>query len=284
LAIAGAVPALLASINLTSVELLVFNSLIYILTFFIILFGLRNLKVRTTSHEHTPVRETLLEGWGFVREVPSFRYLMLSAFAGAIVIVILEFHFLVITDATFKGSSFATFYSLFRIAGTIAAFALQTFITGRIIERVTLKNSFLALPVTLAGASALVLGLPGLISSTVSFFSARLAKQTLNETANKSLLALVPEERRGRVSFFMDSYLFASGIIVGCAITGIIVLIGTATGSQNYDVFYLGVALIAAIVAIWAIFKMRVVYDSSLFNWRLKRRQRGSNVVDRLNF
>jgi hypothetical protein len=284
LAIAGAVPALLASINLTAVELLVFNAAIYIVTFFVVVLGLRNLKVRATTYEHTPVRETLLEGWGFVRDVPSFRYLMLAAFAGAIVILIFEFHFLVVTDATFKGSNFSTFYSLFRIAGTVGAFVIQTFITGRVLERITLKNSFLVLPTVMAGASALSIGFPGIISATLSFFTARLAKQTLNDTANKSLLALVPEERRGRVSFFMDSYLFASGMIIGCVITGAIILIGTLTGFPNYDLFYLGVALIASIVAIWAILRMRVVYDSSLFNWRLKRRQRGSNVVDRLNF
>lgn len=284
LAIAGAVPTLLSSINISSVELLVFNAVIYILTFFVVVFGLRNIKVRATSHEHTPVRETLLEGWGFVREVPSFRYLMLAAFAGAMVILILEYHFLVVSDAAFTGSNFQTFYSLYRIAGTIGAFLIQSFVTGRVIERINLKNSFLIMPSVYAAASALTLALPGVASSTVGFVAARLAKQTVNETANKSLLALVPEERRGRVSFFMDSYLYASGIIFGCIITGIIVLVGTLTGSTNYAYLYLGVAVIASLTGIWAIFQMRKVYDTSLFNWRLKRRQRGSKVVDRLNF
>ena len=41
---------------------------------------------------------------------------------------------------------------------------------------------------------------------------------------------------------------------------------------------------IIALIAIWAIFKMRTVYDSSLFNWRLKRRQRRSSVLDKLDF
>ena len=284
LAIAGLVPALLSSIHISSVELLVFNALIYIGTFFIVVFGLRSLKVRATTHEHTPVRETLLEGWGFVREVPSFRFLMLSVFAGAMVIVILEFHFLVISDATFTGSGFQTFYSLYRIVGTVGAFLIQSFVTGRLLQRITLKNSFLVLPSVLAGASAFMFAFPGIGSATVGFLSARLAKQTLNETANKSLLALVPEERRGRVSFFMDSYLFASGIILGCTITGIIVFIGTLTGSITYSYAYLAAAFIAALVAIWAILRMRLVYDASLFNWRLKRRQRGSKVVDKLNF
>ncbi len=284
LVIAGAVPTLLSSVNLSSVELLVFNAAIYVITFLIVVFGLRNIKVRATSHEHTPVRETLLEGWGFVREVPSFRYLMLAAFTGAMVILILEYHFLVVSDAAFTGSSFQAFYSLYRIAGTVGAFLIQTFVTGRVLQRISLKNSFLVMPSVYAAASALTLVIPGVASSTAGFIAARLAKQTINETANKSLLALVPEERRGRVSFFMDSYLYASGIILGCLITGGIVLIGTLTGSSIYSYLYLGVAVLASLVGIWAIFQMRKVYDTSLFNWRLKRRQRGSKVVDKLNF
>lgn len=284
LAITGAMPTLLASVNISSVELLVFNAVIYVATFFIVVFGLRNIKVRATSHEHTPVRETLTEGWGFVREVPSFRYLMLAAFACAIVILILEFHFLVVSDIAFTGSSFQTFYSLYRIVGTVAAFLMQSFVTARALERFSLKNSFLVMPSVYAASSALMLVFPGVISATAGFIWARLAKQTIDETASKSLLALVPEERRGRVSFFMDSYLYASGIIVGCVITGIIVILGTLGGSSYYSYVYLGVAVAASLVAIWAIFQMRKVYDTSLFNWRLKRRQRGSKVVDRLNF
>lgn len=284
LVIAGMVPTLMSSVHISSVELLIFNAAIYGLTFLIVVFGLRNIKVRATSHEHTPVRETLLEGWGFVREVPSFRYLMLAAFTGAMVILILEYHFLVVSDAAFTGSSFQTFYSLYRIVGTIGAFIVQTFVTGRVLQRINLKNSFLVMPSVYAAASALTLALPGVASSTIGFVAARLAKQTINETASKSLLALVPEERRGRVSFFMDSYLYASGIILGCLITGAIVVIGTLSGSTNYAFAYLGVAVVASLVGIWAILQMRKVYDTSLFNWRLKRRQRGSKVVDRLNF
>ena len=44
------------------------------------------------------------------------------------------------------------------------------------------------------------------------------------------------------------------------------------------------VGLAAALFAIWAIFRMRAVYYTSLLNWRLKRRQRGGSVLDRLDF
>jgi hypothetical protein len=65
-------------------------------------------------------------------------------------------------------------------------------------------------------------------------------------------------------------------------VTGAIVWIGLHLGSTNYFYGYLGVSVIAALFSIWAIFMMRQVYDSSLFNWRLKRRQRRASVLDKL--
>jgi AAA family ATP:ADP antiporter len=109
-------------------------------------------------------------------------------------------------------------------------------------------------------------------------------RDTTDDSARKSFQALVPEERRGRVSTFMSNYLPALGTIVACLIAGVIVLIGLAQNSELH-IIYLIVAAIAAAFAIWAIFKMRAVYDNSMMNWRLKRRQRGtSSVLDKLDF
>ena len=100
------------------------------------------------------------------------------------------------------------------------------------------------------------------------------------------ILKFVPEERRGRVSIFMDSYLYCIGVIVGCLFTGVIVLVGILTGAENYFYLYLGLAVLASVFAVWAIYKMRGVYDVSLLNWRLKRRQRRglTGVMDKLEF
>jgi hypothetical protein len=79
---------------------------------------------------------------------------------------------------------------------------------------------------------------------------------------------------------FMDSYLPAGGIIVGSLLTSMIVFVGLLFDIPNYFYVYLAGAVLAALFAIWAIFKMRTVYDSSLLNWRLKRRQRARSVLD----
>jgi len=94
----------------------------------------------------------------------------------------------------------------------------------------------------------------------------------------------VPEERRGRVSAFMDSYLVAGGTIAGCLIAGAVVLAGERFMPDLYFYIYLAVVVLASLFALWSVLRMKAVYDSSLLNWRLKRRQRGASVLDNLEF
>jgi len=95
---------------------------------------------------------------------------------------------------------------------------------------------------------------------------------------------LVPEERRGRVSIFMESYLYVVGVLIGCILTGLIVWVGGLIGSQFHYYLYLAIAVVASIGAIWAVFRLRATYDTSLLNWRLKRRQRGKSMLSDIEF
>ncbi|MBC7812329.1 MAG: hypothetical protein H7175_14330 [Burkholderiales bacterium] len=284
LGLAAAAPALLRNLGVSPAELLSFNVLIYLVAYVALTFGLRNIKLRKTQASKETARESLTEGWGFVKEVMSFRYLMMAVLAMSLVITIVDFHFLVVSDKVFQNAapgSFQTFYGLYRLGVTIIAITIQATISGRLIERVNLKTIFLVLPYTMV-ASVGVMFVPTLAASAISRALLRLTKNAIDDPAQKALRALVPEERRGRVSMFMDSYLFAIGVIVGCVLTGIVVFFGLRSGNPNYYYIYLGIAAAAALFSVWAIYRMRKVYDSSLFNWRLKRRQRGGSILDRL--
>ncbi len=285
-------PGLFSRLAIRSEEVLTLNVLIYMLAYLLILAGLREVKVRQIRQKRETVRETLTEGWAFVREVPSFRYLTLSILALIVCDTIIEFRFLVVSDQIFTDpSSYQTFYSLYRLGLTLAAFAIQAFLTNRIIARISLKNTFLILPFTALAGATWMMALPGIISGVGGVMLQKLPAITVNESARKAFQALVPEERRGRVSMFMDSYLFAAGTIIGCLVTGAIVFVGPLrglvgpqlSGSTHFYV-YLAIAALAALFAIWAVFKMRAVYESSLFNWRLKRRQHRTSVLDKLDF
>jgi len=285
-------PGLFSRLAIKPEEVLTFNVLIYMLAYLVMLAGLREVKVRQTRQKPETLQETLTEGWAFVREVPSFRYLMLSIMALIVCDTIIEFRFLAVSNQVFSdASSYQTFFSLYRLGLVLASIAVQGFLTNRVIARISLKNTFLILPFTALAGASWMMALPGIISGVGGVVLQKLPAITVDQSARKAFQALVPEERRGRVSMFMDSYLFAGGTIIGCLVTGAIVFVGPLRGfvgpqmgSSRYFYVYLAIAVLAALFAIWAVLKMRTVYESSLFNWRLKRRQRRSSVLDKLDF
>ncbi len=285
LGIAAAAPGLMSSLNISSEELLTLNVLIYTLSSFVIAWGLRSAHIRKTAYRRETVRETLTEGWGFVQEVPAFRYLMMAVLALTICDTIIEFHFLALSETAFpETASYQTFFSLYRLGVILAATAIQGFLTSRVINKVGLKNAFFALPLALLSGALWAIVMPGIASSVGAMVLLKLTRDTIDESSRKSFQALVPEERRGRVSLFMDSYPVAVGTIIGAVAVGAIVFIGQQMGSTRYFIVYLGIAAFTAWFAIWAIARMRRVYDSSLLNWRLKRRRRGGQMLDKLDF
>jgi ATP/ADP translocase len=284
LGLAAAVPGLLSQRGVSSVELLSLNALIYLLTFALIWYGLQDITIRHTTHKAEPMRETLTEGWGFIREVPSFRYLTVMLMLAGMALTILEYHFLRISDARITDPDrFQTFYGLYRLGIVVLAIVAQSLLTSRLIEKINLKNTFLILPSALLASAAWAIALPGIFHAAGARALSRLTFMTVDDSARKAFQALVPEERRGRVSIFMESYLPALGTILGSLVLGILALTGLQTGDY-YSIIYLAVAALAAAAGVWAATKMRRVYDASLLNWRLKRRQRRADVLDKLEF
>ena len=283
--IAGISPTVFSFLGVRNEEILLFNALIYVFAFWVIWTSMRKVELRQTVQKPETMQQTLSEGWNFVRDVPSFRYLMLAIVALAIADTIIEFRFWVVTDAVFVGqAAYQSFYSLYRLTVTLLAFGVQTFLTNRFIDNVQLKNVFFVFPLVVLLSTGGMIFFVAVAITIGAMFSVKLTRETVDESARKSFQALVPEERRGRVSTFMDNYLPALGTILACLITGAIILIGIR---QNIDlhIYYLAVAFLSGLFAFWATFKLRQSYDSSLLNWRLKRRQRAkSSLLDDLEF
>jgi hypothetical protein len=284
LGIAATAPTLLSQIGLGTEELLTFNGFIYLFACTLVATTLGKFRIRQTTRKPETAIETLTEGWEFVCEVPSFRYLMLAVIGVNICLTVFEFRFLVVTQSTFTDiSSYQQFYSLFRLTLISIAFLTQGLLTSRVIASIRLKNAFLLLPIAQLLAAVGMTIMPGVTGGVGGFTLSKLTQCTVDESARKSFQSLVPEERRGRVSLFMDSYLFAIGTLIGCLLTGAIVLMGIRLNLSAYAYGYLGVAILTSGITVWSVWKMRSVYDSSLFNWRLKRRQRGASVLDKLD-
>lgn len=283
--VAALSPLLFARAAIKPEEILMVNILIYLVLHGLIESGLGQVKLRPMRHKVESLQATLSEGWKFVQDVPAFRYLTIAIFGIIICETAIEYHFLTVSEAAFtQTTQFQIFFSLFTLGRVIIYMLIQAFITQRVIQGIGLKNTFLIQPLSSLLAVGSMLLFTGFGGGIAGVLSQKIPQYTIDETARKTLQGFVPEERRGRVSLFMDSYLPAMGIIVGACATGSVVLVGRGLGFAAYFYIYLMVAAIAASVAVWAIVKMRSVYDSSLFNWRLKRRQRGKSVLDKLDF
>jgi AAA family ATP:ADP antiporter len=284
--VTAVIPGLFQRWNIPTEEILLVNVVIYLISFLVLFLGLRSVKIRPTTVKNETFKATLNEGIDFVRNVASFRYLMIAIMILAACDVVIEFRFLAVSDLAFPlQADYQRFYSLYRLLVTLAAFILQSTITGRILERLTLKNTFFFFPaiVVIGGLGMMVL--PGVGMAIFAMGSLKLIRDTVDESSRRSFEALVPEERRGRVSTFMNSYLPAIGTILSCLLTGAFVWIGQAYNLPFVVYIYLGITVIAGILATVAIVQMSKVYESSLLNWRLKRRQRGtSSVLDKLDF
>ncbi|MEW5939113.1 MAG: hypothetical protein AB1750_05590 [Chloroflexota bacterium] len=277
--VAGVSPALFQTLGAQNEDILLFNAFIYFVGFILVLLGLRNVTLRRTVQKTETMSEALSEGWGFVRDVASFRYLMIAILGLAIADTIIEFRFLVITDAIFVGqNAYQSFYSLYRLAATLISFIVQTFLTSRLIKGMQLKNVFYFFPIVALLASGGMLLSAGLYAAVAGMLTVKLMRETVDDSARKAFQALVPEERRGRVSTFNDSYLPAIGTILACILTGAVVLIGLWL-DRDLHLVYLTLALLGAIMAIWATNRMAANYDTSMLNWRLKRRQRVSDSM-----
>ncbi len=282
LVIVSVAPQILDRGGTAADKLLLLNVVIYLAAFFLLAIGLKKVEVRPIAEQRGTMREILGEGWDFVKSVPAFRYLTFSILAISLGLTFMEFSFFVVTYQKFT-SDYQTFYGLCRLALTVLSFFLQGLVTARLNEKLTLKNSFLLMPLALLGGSLWML-FTGVGSAIGGLLLPKLAQYTADDSARRSFQALVPEERRGRVNMFLESFLFAIGVVVASLMLLGVLLLDNWVGDQGVSYIYRGLAVVSALWATWAILRMRQVYDQGMLNWRLKRRQRGASVLDKLEF
>ncbi|MCB9135681.1 MAG: hypothetical protein H6636_09655 [Anaerolineales bacterium] len=271
--------------ELTLEMVMLVNVSFYLIAFLLISTQLKQIPRREQARESQTMRENLSEGWSFIREVPSFSYLLMAVIAVSACDVILEFRFFVtakgqITDAV----QYKEFYSWYLLIAAVVSFLVQSFLTSRLMQRFQLKNSFLIQPLMALGSTLAMLASPGLISASISSLLLKISRNTIDEATRKAYQGFVPEERRGRVALFTDNYAPAIGMILASAITGLIVVLGQQTFANYYFYLYLGLSALSALFALWAVILLRKVYESSFMNWRLKRRKRAVEVLKKLEF
>jgi hypothetical protein len=267
-----------------TLRLLLVNASIFFIAFLVAQLGLRNVRIAAPVQTQVSMKESLVEGWDFIRTVPAFANLAIVMLAAGSVMTILLFD--VLSDAKLDlGSGFQAFYAQYNLLIAVASIFVQGFST-RVIERLSLKRSFLIQPFMMLGGMLANFFVPGYFSSAVSQGVARVTYDTVDLSSRKAFQALVPNEKRGRVSMFIDSYLPSGGTIIGSLITFAIIALGLkfGFGREQYGLIYLGAGVAIALLAIVAGYRVLRTYEQSMLSWQLKRRTRGASVLDKLDF
>lgn len=273
-----------AKLEFGPVKLLLLNASIFFIAYLIAQFRLRTVKLAPPVGTQTSMKETLGEGWEFIKTVPAFAYSALGMLAAGSVMTILLYDAL--SDAKLDlGNGFQSFYAQYNLAIAFASIFVQS-ISARVIERISLKRSFFIQPFVMLGSMIANFFVPGFMSSAISQGVSRVTYDTVDLSARKAFQAMVPNEKRGRVSMFIDSYLPSGGTIIGSLVAFAIIALGLQFGfaREQYTLVYLGAGIAVAFLAVYAAFRVRATYEQSMLSWQLKRRTRGASVLNKLDF
>ena len=251
-----------------------------------IIFNKVTLKTRQSREEHASLTETIKIGTDYFQNVPVFKAVGILMFLAGLVLTLLEFNFLSVIDKSVSSDlEFQRFLGYYKAIQTSGLLVFQWLITSRVLSKIHLKEAFAVFPVSLAIASGVALSVSSVFGAASARFVARTVYAGWDDPARKSLQGLVPDEKRGRISAFMDSYFITTATVIGCIV--LIILLALVSNSIITSALaitiYLSIALVAALLGIIAFIYLRKVYDTSMLNYRLARSKRKS-VLDGIEF
>jgi ATP:ADP antiporter, AAA family len=272
-------------------EILNINTVLFVLAFMLLSLMSRHVVLNTSrTTGDFSIRKIFSTGFDFVRNVPTFRFLAISMLMIGFALSVIEYHFYYASDQAYKGiADLQTFLAYYRMGLTVTTLLLQSFLSGWILRRVGLKNTFLIMPVMLIMAVGAIMTIPSVIGGFMGRFLARLTRNSIDRPSHQTLQGLIPEERRGRVGTFMGSYLYVLGDFLGSMMLALIIFLASKNwiDKDMTSWIYLGLTFVVCILGLYATLRARTVYDESLLDWRLARRRKGgttstSNKLDEL--
>ena len=283
-ALTAGVANALAGTSLGGVQLLLFNASLLMAMAIILPQVLRRTEFTVhQSRQNERVLDTLREGLAFVREVPSYRYLTLAMILLGVGLNVVEYQLAVTAAHSYSQvAALATFLATLRAVRIVLMLLVQGMVAGWLLKRLEFRSIFAVMPIALLSGLLLALICPFLLGVAIADSMARITLQGVDEPSRRAFLGLVPDERRGRVSVFLEGYLYPAGSILSCGLIGIILFSVSQhlLSAQIGRALYFLVACACAGTALWAITRFRAHYDASMLNWRLRRRQRRSALAD----
>lgn len=228
------------------------------------------------SARPTDQRSSIREATQFVREVPAWRSMAIASTLafGAGITVLMGFALGVSEAVELDPIRIQVVLAATWLAAIVISWLFQWRFAERVADRVGIARSLVVLPI--AGALAaltLVMGF-ALEAMWLMMLAAtvwNVPRWSVDENARRGALALVPDDKRTRVSFLVDLWPMAFGLIVSAPIVGL----GILTGWMWLP------GVIACALAVAAIpFARGVIaqWEDSLLSWRLRRRKQNRTI------
>ena len=276
LALAAGSPFVLQSWDIPLTTLLIIDPIVCVLLALLLPRAMRGSGAAKGLARDESLRAALASAWDFVTGVPIWRTFLLASIltfaAGMTAFIAYMVGSGDLLDL--NAGSIQVFFATVSLAAFLIAWLSQSTIAERILERLGIPGTLLVLPVATIAAGVL-LALGSVLGSLVLFAIAitvwRLPRWSIDENARRAALALVPDERRARVSFLVDLVPVAVGLIVSTPLA----IVGVLSG----QLWITGV-VVAVIAALAVPLSLRVKrgWEDSLLNWRLRRRKQNRTL------
>jgi len=277
LAIAASSPFAFSALNLPLPLLLLIDPIVCIFVGLWLPLRLKGTFAAKGLNTPESLKTSLAGAWDFINGVPIWRTFLLAStitFIGGMT-VFLSF---MTGEGDLIGSDAGKlqfFFGSVMLASLILCLLLQVFFAEKLQDRIGIPGVLIILPVMTVLAGVLLAcgiafhSLPLLALGLAAWF---IPRWSVDENARRAALALVPDERRTRVSFIVDLV----PISVGLIIAGPLAALGLLAG-QLWVIPALG-----ALITIFAIplaLRVRRGWEDSLLNWRLRRRKQNRSIV-----
>ena len=264
----------------TTYTLMLFNAVLMGASVALITSILRKIDIVTHQDRSTdgPVA-VIKEGITFVQEIPAFRYLALSMLVIGIGLNTLQYQLILSAAEAFpNANALGAYYGALRMARMISLLAVQGLLTTWVLKNIGFQSVFVVVPIIMFAALAVPIFIPGVIAITIGDYLVRVTMEGVDDPARQAFIGLVPDERRGRVNAFFNGYLYPIGSIISCGLIGLMIYLGESgiMPESLIQTLYLSIVAVVVLSGVYFMQQLRANYDSSMLNWRLRRRKRGS--------
>ena len=233
--------------------------------------SLRGRNIGKGSGQTESTLASVRSAWNVVGGVKAFKAMFITSTLAYIAGMSLEGSFLTSADAKLTSEAqLQVLYGMTLTAVFVICWVLQRYVVTSLMERLDIPGSLAVMPIAVVvGAAILIVGLGfGILPIVVVGIVAwRVPWWSIDDVARRAALALVPDERRTRVSYILDLVPFAIGLIVA----GGVIAIATAL---HMPILAPILAVPIGVAAVASARTMIRTWPDALLSHHLKRRKR----------